>query len=224
MDDQVIRDYQMFVRVRDLTSENIADFPAQSLGRQKFNELEGVIAVLEEQGALKESGRSASRVHTQSKREARNRLLEQVKMISRTARRMALNTTGMKSGFRVPQTNGEQALINAARAFAVDAEPVKSQFIKWEMPETFIEDLNAAIEDFVEAASNKNISASRSTQARAAVKEARSNGKAIVRDLKEIASNKYKNNPAMLAAWKRACHTERAPRASKKAEESTATT
>lgn len=223
MNDQAIRDYQMFVRSRDFVSENLSDFPAQSLGRQRFNALEAEIAILEEQGAAEESGANATRIHTQSKRETKKRLRGLMEMISRTARRMAENGQEVTSSFRIPQSNGEQALVNAARAMAADAVPMKNQFIKWELPETFLEDLNAAIEDFEEHVNKKNTSAARRTEANAAIGGARRRGKEAVRGLNQIIINKYKNNPAKLAAWERASHIERAPRASKK-ESTTGTT
>jgi hypothetical protein len=93
---------------------------------------------------------------------------------------------------------------------------LKTQFIKWEMQETFLEDLNTSIENFEEAVNSRNVSASRRTQATAAIDDAIRRGKEAVRDLDQIVSNKYKKNPTKLAAWKSASHTERAPRASKK--------
>jgi hypothetical protein len=206
----------MFTRVRDFMSENLADFPAKSLAREKFTLLEAAIADLVKYGTDETSGRNAGAVSAVNKKLARQALREQMQVISRTAARMAESTPGMENNFRVPRTNGDQALLNTARAFAADATPMKTQFVKWELPESFIEDLGAAIEKFEQADNSQNQNRTKSVTATAAIDDAIERGKQAVRDLERILRNKYKGENAKLAAWETASHLERAPHSRKK--------
>lgn len=53
--------------------------------------------------------------------------------------------------FRLPKTNSDEVLINFARAVVVATVPFKSEFLQYELPATFIEDLAETIEEFEEA-------------------------------------------------------------------------
>lgn len=55
--------------------------------------------------------------------------------INRAARIM-----GVENEFPLPPENNDKELLNAARAFARNALPLKAQFIAHEMPEDFLED------------------------------------------------------------------------------------
>lgn len=57
--------------------------------------------------------------------EMRNPLL----MINRTVRVMAIKIPGFDQQLRFPRAVGDQALLNAARAFAADAALLKERFI-----------------------------------------------------------------------------------------------
>jgi hypothetical protein len=219
MNDQEIRVYQMFTRVRDFGTGNAGAFPVGSMGAGKFTALDGVINELDRHGMEESSGRDAAKVSTGSKKSARESLRAQMEAISQTAKRMAASTPGMENSFRMPRANGDQALLNAARAFVADAGPLKERFIEWEMPGAFLENLGGAIESFEHSVNTKNLSQSKSVAATAAIDEANKRGKQIVSDLDAIVRNKFRDNPATLAAWESASHVERAPRKKKEAAE-----
>ena len=221
MNDQEIRLYQMFVRVRDFGAVNAGAFPDGSLGGGKFTALDGVINELDKHGMDETSGRDAAKVSTGSKKGARESLRTQMEAISQTAKQMAASTPSMENSFRMPRTNGDQALLNGARAFVSDAGPLKNQFIEWELPGAFLENLGAAIESFEHSVNSKNLSQSKSVAATAAIDEANKNGKQVVSDLAAIVRNKFRDDPATLAAWESASHVERAPRKKKETGEST---
>lgn len=222
MNDQEIRDYQMFVRVRDFGEANANAFPSDSLGGRKFAALKDVINELDRRGTDETSGRDAAKVSTEGKKGARESLRALMEAISQTAKRMAVSTPGMENSFRMPRTNSDQSLLNTARAFVADAGPLKDQFIEWEMPDTFVEDLSAAIESFEHYVNAKNLNRNKSMTATAAIDEANKRGKQIVNDLDALVRNKFRDNPATLAAWEGASHVERAPRRKKEPEKSLA--
>ena len=119
---------------------------------------------------------------------------------------------GMGDKFRIPRNNNDFELINAARAFLADATPLKAQFIAHEMPADFLEDLQEHIDAMESAINDQSSAVGSHVAASAALDDASSRGIELVRKLDAIVRNKYANNPAVLAEWISASHTERAPR------------
>ena len=215
MNDSQTKSFEMFRRVEGFGSEHAADFAASSLGGEKFAALSGVIDELEEHGTAQSAGGSAARTSTGAKRAARAELKRQMIAISETARAMESTRPGIAATFRVPNTNGDQALLNAARAFVEAATPLKQEFIRHELPATFLEDLNAAIDAFESALSSQNQNKERRVTATAAIEAVVERGRQLVRELDAIVSNKYRRDPATLAAWESASRVEKLPRKKK---------
>jgi hypothetical protein len=55
----------------------------------------------------------------------------------------------------MPHNNGDQALLNSARAFAADAGAFQAQFVSVGLPATFVTQLNADITAFEAAVTAK---------------------------------------------------------------------
>lgn len=212
MNDNERRRHQMFVRVRDFGQEHAADFTAGSLALQHFTNLGTVINTLDANAAAEASGRGDARQGTGSRSQARAALRDDLEAINRTAKAMAEDVPGIDDKFRVPRNNNDREMLSAARAFRADADPLKAQFIAHEMPADFIEDLQADIDALEAAISNQASGIGDSVAAGAGIDATVSNGVEIVRKLDAIVRNKYANNPAALAEWTSASHTERAPR------------
>ena len=134
--------------------------------------------------------------------------------ISRTARAMAEDTPGIDDKFRMPRGNNDQVLLNAARAFAADATPLSAQFISHELPPDFLADLNTDIADLEAAILHQTSGVGGHISAGVAIDEAIDAGMVLVRKLDAIVRNRYADDPATLAEWTSASHTERAPRRS----------
>jgi len=215
MNDSQTRTFEMLRRVGGFGTEHAADFAASSLGGEKFAALGGVIDELEEQGSAQSAGGGAARSSTGAKRAAREELRGQMAAISETARAMESARPGLAASFRMPNTNGEQALLNAARAFAEAATPLKNEFIRHELPATFLENLDAATNAFESAQSSQNQNTERRETATAAIEAVVERGRQLVRELDAIVSNKYRKDRATLAAWESASRVERLPRKKK---------
>lgn len=223
MNDTQTKSFEMFRRVDGFGAEHAADFPDSSLGGEKFAALGGVIDELEEQGTEQSAGGSAARSSTGAKRAAREELRRQMAAISETARAMESTRPGIAASFRMPNTNGDQALLNAARAFAEAAVPLKNEFIRHELPASFIEDLNTAVGAFEGALGSQNQNTERRVTATAAIEAVVERGRQLVRELDAIVGNKYRKDGATLAAWESASRVVRLPR-KKKPETPTPTT
>jgi hypothetical protein len=215
MNDAQTKVYEMLTRVKSFGAEHALDFPLSSLGGEKFAALGGVIDELEQHGAAQSAGAGAARTSTGAKRAAREILRRQLTAVNETTRAMESIQPGIAASFRMPNTNGDQALLNTARAFVGAATPLKNEFIRRELPASFLEDLDAAINAFESAVNSQTQSTERRVAATAAIEAVIERGRQLVRELDAIVKNKYRNNAATLAAWESASHVERLPRKKK---------
>jgi hypothetical protein len=207
MDDTQNRRHSMFVRVREFIQQRIADFSETGVVRQLFTQLKVIITELEQLAAAQATGIGQARLGTENRAETRAALRDDIDAIYGVAR-----TMGVESQFQRPTTNNDEALLQAARSFAVNALPLKAQFIAHEMPEDFLDDLNADIAAFEAAIVAQGNAVGDHVSASAAMDDLTDRGVETVRKLDPIMKNKYADSPGNLAEWLSASHTERAPK------------
>lgn len=214
MKDVERRHSETFERVRDFGVEHAASFPAGTLGAELFSTLSAHVAALQTHAAAQSSKAGAGAQGTTSCAAAREALREDLDAISHTARSMSVKTPGLEERFRLPRGNrNDQQLLATARAFATDAVPFKAEFIRHELPADFLDDLAADIAAFEASITEQNRSRDARVSATGSIDEAIGRGIAAVRQLDAIVRNKFRDDPATLAAWASASHTERARRA-----------
>ena len=212
MEDTQNRRHQMFVRVKDFGASHSGDFAPGGLGVRLFADLNGIVTQLDNHASAEVSGRGTAREGTSTRAEAREALRDDLEAINRTARAMAEDTPGIDDKFQLPRGNNDQNLLSSARAFAADATPLSAQFIAHEMPADFLADLNTDIANMEAAISLQASGVGDHVSAGAAIDETIDAGNVIVRKLDAVVRNKYANDPATLAEWTSASHTERSPR------------
>ena len=212
MNGSEVRRFDMFTRVRDFGAAHAADFPAASLGGRSLAEITTVIEALTAQTVAQTSGMAAARQSTSGKAVTRDALREEMEMINRTARAIAIDEPGLDDKFRLPRSNGDQALLNAARTFHADAEPLKAQFIEHDMPADFLDTLGGLISEFEQLLVAGHQSATAHIAASAAIDTQIERGMTAARRLDAIVRNKFRDDPAVLAAWESARHIERVGR------------
>jgi hypothetical protein len=212
MKDTEIRKLEMLTRVRDFGAAHASSFPASSLGGQRFAAVGTVVNELESHGATQSSGKGAAQASTSAKRAARTDVREKMVAIRDTAQALEEALPGVSANFRVPRDNGDQALINSARAFVEAATPIKNEFLQREMPATFLEDLTAAVVGFESAVNEKNAHTEKRITATAAINAGLERGAKLVRELEPIVRNKFRADAATLAAWESASRTARPPK------------
>ena len=208
MNSVVNRMYEMFVRVDAFASERAASFPANTLGGEMVAELKEVIQTLTGAITSQTTGLSSAQRATAERMAAREALRESMKAIARTARAMALDTPGLENKFRLPRSGSDSALRQTARAFAADAVALKAEFLRHEFPPTFIEDFESDIEDLERAMDGQNTGRDAHVFATASVDSTAERGMNAVRRLDAIVRNKFRDDPATLAAWESARHVE----------------
>jgi hypothetical protein len=206
------RAYETFVRVGGFGETYSASFPEGSRGRELFAGLKEIIAELAGHAEAQASQRNASAHGTAGRDAARKSLRASVEAINRTARVLALSTPGLDKRFGLPRGNNDQALLTTARSFLADAGPYKAEFIRNEMPADFLETLAARIQGVEQSIAAQNRSHGARVTATSAIKDVVARGLTVQRQLDVIVRNKFAADPATLAAWESASHTERASR------------
>jgi hypothetical protein len=212
MKDSETRRLEMFIRVREFGTAQADVFTATTRGGEVIAQVNSAISELEEHGATQSSGTRTAREKTTLKAVARAALREDLEAISRTARALALSTPGLNDKFRIPRNLGDQAWLAAARSFAQDAEPLKAEFIRRGLPANFLEDLDAGITEFEQSISSRAHVTGARVAATAAIDDAIERGMNAVRELEAIVRNTFRDDPATLAQWTSASHTERTSR------------
>jgi hypothetical protein len=181
---------------------------------------------LRERGSEQALGRLSFRAGVDERAALANDLRLAMRDINETASKLdRAQFPGVRMLFRMPNSNGFQALINAARAFVEAVVPIKTAFVDRGFPAAFVEALVLRI-DTVEAAVLRKYRGLQLQRAGTVELElvARA-GMAAVRELGSIVRCRYRvANPSLYEAWKSASRPQSAPRATEElADESSAT-
>jgi hypothetical protein len=202
------RRYDMLRRVRDFGAAHAADFPATSLGSTLFTAIGATVAEAEQVASTRTSKVGASRQGTESKDLARDSLLEEMEALTLTARAMALDNPGLENQFRIPRNASDQDVLTTARAFLADATPLAAEFTRHEMPADFLDNLRDAIADLEQLITERNHHREGQVSGTAALGLVIDRGMKQVKQVNAVVHNKYRNDPATLAAWTSASHVE----------------
>jgi hypothetical protein len=192
----------MLVRVSTFGAEHAAAFPIDTLAARTFLEVQETASHLEQHAVRQASVRSRDRVLV--KAAARRRLREALRVISRTARALAIDAPGIQYLFRMPRTNSDRALLTAARVFMAEAGERAADFLAFEHPPTFLADVGTAICAFERAADGYHGIKQARTAATAGVDILLTRGSAALRRLDVIAANVFHADAPMMAAWRHA--------------------
>lgn len=206
------RKFNLFRRVNAFGETHVADFPAESLAGSLFSDLGRIIADLARSGAGQLSTGGTNRASGTTKAATRKNLRRQLVAISRTAKLIGKQVPGVADKFRLPLNNADQTLLMAADAFAKDAPPYRDLFVSHEMSVGFLDELNTARIAFDNAVRDRTAATLESIAVNRGVNAGISQGIEAVRRLDVLIRNKYRNDPATLAAWASVSHLERTTR------------
>jgi len=211
MNDFESRRYQMFTRVLNFGAMHADSFPSSSFGGELFAELGKIITEFTESAMSQQNGHITAKQGTTNKASLRARLHDSLKAISRTARSIAVNKSGIEDTFRLSRKLNNQQLLNTARIFAENAAPFAQDFVRREMPKDFLEQLANNIALFDAAIADQHQGTTTQVTATAAIDDVIERGMSVVNQLDTIIRNKFVNDPSSLAGWISARHTERSP-------------
>lgn len=216
MNKQEMRRYEMLKRVRDFASTYSNQFVAGSLGQELFGVVGNVVNELSDQSMKVAATASNARQGKDTKATVRTELLERMKAVSDTARSMSVRMSSVDEKFRMPRTGtSQEGLISAAQAFVTNATPLVNEFIKYEMPADFLDQLKTVITAFEQSISQKNLLQQSKTEASGTIDTALERGMSAVKELDSIIKNKFRKDAAVLNVWEQAKHVDRAPRTPK---------
>jgi hypothetical protein len=205
------------VRAAEFGTQQPQLFPAGQFAAQLLARLHAAAAKLTLETTRHASSKGSAQQNTVGKATLREALREHLATINRIAQALSLEMPGLKNKFRMPRGD-DNDLLTAARAFAADALPLNSDFMRYGLPDHFIDDLNADIAAFEQATAARNQNLEQQAASHAAQDEALADGLQALRQLDTYMRTVLRDDPAMLAAWSRASHIERVPRRRKPAQ------
>lgn len=213
MNDQQRRSQERLVRVRDFVESLAEQFPAGSRGGLALGAVKSAIEEAEELDAERVSSTSTARQGTSQRREARAALRSQITRINETARAIGIDYPEVRDKFgNAPGRLNDQDLLALARSVIAEATPFNPLFVEYNMPPNFLDRLATAIEEFENAVNRQNTGAGGRSQARTGIDGAHRRAEAELDKLNAAMLNKYRDDPATLAAWDNARAREAQPR------------
>jgi len=213
MSDKQRRESERNARVSSYGVANVADFPSNSKGGQLFAQLNAELAAFEALQVTKATSISTRQRGSAGRSEVRDTLRAQLIAFSDTAEIMAPEHPEMKGRFQFPRTHrNDRTLIATARSFAEEAPPFKPLFVEYELPADFIEAMSANADALEEHMAVQVEGSGARVTANASIGQISERINDLIDRLDVIVRNKYRNDPAKLAAWESARRLERAAR------------
>ena len=199
-----IRRHEMLGKVSAFGLTRAETFPPGTLGDELFAAVGLAVRQLQEHAAIQASAHA--RAAASGKADARALLRARLRRISATARGMAVDMPAVAGTFRVPKTNGDRALLAAARAFALGARPLERTFTDHCLPSTFLADLQADIAAMEQASRQYEALKQQGVAASAGVGAALARAHGSLRRLDAVVLNVCRGDAGAIAAWKAARH------------------
>lgn len=185
-----------------------ADMPPAAIAQ--FAIITDASTKLGDLGGQQVSGADQKHSGVLSKAVCRHLLHDDELAINRCAHSMALmGVDGIAGKFLMPHNNGDQALLNSARAFATDAVPFSAQMIELGLPTDFIKHLEADITNFETAISAKGAGVGTESGATGGLADLAHKAVIAMHIVDTVVRNVYKNDAEKLAEWVTASHVER---------------
>jgi hypothetical protein len=209
MNIHVRRRRDTFIAMKGFRMEYPDDFPAGSDEAEQMDEIEAVLALIEEYGGDQATGSGNVRYTYHSKGIARENLRELMNDISIIAGTLAYRIPGIDLIFHIPKNLPDAALLALARSFADQAPAYKGDFARRGLDPSFVTVLQAAAASFESSLPPPEMATGTQVEATAQLGEAVRRGMIARNILKGMLKIKYKNSPAKMRAWLSASHIER---------------
>lgn len=198
-------------RVIAFSVENPSYFVAGKAA-QLLGVVQTQIGVIRTLAGQQEAATGAALGATEGKSGLIDAISEDIVHIARTFDTLKKHNPGLTVVFERPARRDE-AIIAAARAFAINALPLKQQFIDWGMEADFLEDLGADIAAYDAAAQTQDTRYAGREGDTGDLEVATKVLVGAIDDLDTLMSNVLRANAATLGQWREASHYEKPPRA-----------
>jgi len=203
------RRYEMLVRVSGFGEANRELFPPESLGGQAFATVTEAVRQLQAHRMTTVTTQKGGR---QAKVTARDVLMAQMEVVSRSARGIALTQPGFDEVFQLPRTRSDQAYLTAGRVFVQEAEVGKAQFVRYGLAEDFVANLTRLVDEFERATRAQQVARDKQARARADIRTAFETALAALQTLDTIVPNRLMKDATTRAVWEQDRRVEYARR------------
>jgi hypothetical protein len=211
MENLIVRRRDAFDRVVDFGADHPLTTPIAAV-TTLLTELDNIVTALGAYADDQDIGRGEFRAGTAYRRMVADQLRTQMRPINRIARALKpAQYPGVREQFRMPVGGSYPKLIARAEAFVSAIAPIKQAFVDRGMPADFDTALGAKKAELVAATGLKNQGHATQMSGTAGLLSKSREGVDILQELDAILSYQYRNDPALLAAWKGACRIERDP-------------
>lgn len=184
------RQVERLRRVAGFGARHQHEFAAASRGTALFISLIDLLNEIETEFPSFR-GENSRRGFNPEKQKAWEAMQEEMEFISRTATLVVGDDPELAGKFSLPDKRKKNEVVAAARQFLQAAEPLRDEFVSYEMSPTFLEDLNELLAT-IEAPS---------VDPEVMLKDALIRGNGILRSLDVIVGNKYSGQNDVLKLW-----------------------
>jgi hypothetical protein len=186
--------------------------PAMPAVTTLLTDLGGIITAIGGHADDQDTGSTEFRGGSSYRQMVAEQLRAQMRPINKIARALKpeLYPTAREQ-FKMPPSGSYPKLISRAETFIDAIAPIKVAFTDRGLPATFDTALAAKKAELVAATGIKNAGRATQVGGTAGLFAKSRAGLDILHELDAILSFQYRDNPALLAAWKSACHIERDP-------------
>ena len=198
-------------RVAGFGSNHDKEFTATSKARALFTQAQSLVEEIET-ASKKPRGRGPARGFSSEKQQALKSLRDHLERIARTARLIEKSNDTFAGKFLLPDKRRKNDLASAAAQFAQDAEPVKAEFLSYEMPKNFLKELAASLAAYENADAKPAKPVGAKPAVNTALRGTLGQGQEILEALDVVINNKYSGQPEILEEWGAANNLEFTPR------------
>jgi hypothetical protein len=209
MENLIVRRSDAFDRVVDFGADHPLD-PAMPAVTTLLTQLGDIVTAIGGHAGDQDIGRGEFRGGSAYRQMVADQLRTQMRPINKIARALKpAQFPGVREQFHMPPSGGYSKLIARAEAFGTAIAPIKQAFVDRGMAADFDTALAAKKAELMAATGLKNSGHATQMSGTAGLLAKSREGMEILHELDAILSHQYRNNPALLAAWKGACRVER---------------
>jgi hypothetical protein len=200
MDTPIRLKYEMGTRARDLQHAHPDPNP---LAVEKTAALDDRLERARVLGTQQETGRIAARAATAERAQLRFNIRERpLRHLVRIARAANKSNPGLKLRFRLPKVSiSSVAFLSSARAMMQEAGSHRDLFIRYGMPEGFLDDLAAALAAYDMAINEANAGRTAHVGATAELTAVIEEVMGLVDELDAMNQLRFQDQPELAAAW-----------------------
>lgn len=210
MDNYIIRYNDMFKGASRFYLDNTIT-PAMPRADAAHTEIVSVIAAVRAKAESQVAGRGEASHSVRSRLFLASEIREDLREIRRTAVSLEDDIPGISGRFALPRSNSYDRMIAAADDMITAVGENQAAFTEAGIPPEFLTTLDGLITEFHSAGGEKLGGGNLQVMSTAALRIKIKQGLKAVRRLDACVRNHFRDNPAVLAAWKSARHINRAP-------------